>query len=125
MIYGHRHLCEPVLAHDAIPRLLVLCLRARHDILGEGDALLCLEARLDKPVTEVLLVERRLGLALDVGVCRPVAGRVGGERLVDEDEFRALRREEEAKLELCVREDEAALERVRCGFVWRQRISSD
>lgn len=104
--------------HNTIPSLLVLGLGLGNDVLRERDALLGLEPALDEPVAEVLLVERVLGLADLVSRSRPVAGRVGGERLVDEDQLLAVGRVEEAELELGVGEDEAAREGVLGSLVW-------
>ena len=57
-----------------------------------------------EPVTKILLVEARLATTRRVPLQRPIARRVGCERLVDEDELVA----DEPKLELGVCYDESA-----------------
>lgn len=81
------------------------------DVLGQLDALDGLLSVGRQPVAHKLLVEALLGTAGLVGIPRPVAGRVGREDLVNEDQ-RAfgrgrIRARQQAKLELCVGEDES------------------
>jgi len=54
--------------HHPVLRLFVLALRLPNNILRQRDILLASDARRDEPVSQVLLVERRLRLALDIGV---------------------------------------------------------
>ena len=61
------------------------------------------EALRCEPVAKILLVEARLAATRSIPLLRPVARRVGRERLVDEDKLAAV---DQPKLELGVCDDE-------------------
>lgn len=106
--------------HDPVPGLLVLCSRLLDHVLWQLDAILVSQPLGDQPVSQVLLVKARLGLALLVRGRRPVPRRVGREDLVDEDQGFAVKlaigRWEQAKLEFGVRQNQTASKRIFCGF---------
>src|SRR3954469_17104657 len=98
------------LPRQAPEGFLVLLARRARDLIGHrGGRGLAREADGVEPVAHVLLVEAFRALALAPGIERPEARRVRRERLVDEGQ-RAGRVHPE--LELGVRDDDAARERV-------------
>ena len=127
MCYSHlvASLLPRISCPELFPGLDIPFPRAPHDLLAHGPPLAVftglqtfLEPLFLQPVAQVLLVEARLWTARRVARGGPVAGRVGREGLVDEDEFvlGAGRRRDESELELRVGEDEPAGERVAGGL---------